>query len=194
MTHQSDSEFLRRRVVRPMSTALCRQDVFAEQARPLRNLILFLLVGLFLVAATVVSPLHARKEDPGKLGPILQRLVLEHERAGKDEAMKLASRIGLAVKFVRGESLIPVILEASRPNGSASIDLMRVESLGISVDAVSRSFVRVLAPVSVLRGLASLPDISRARTPIMAKELDTGLGATVSESVALTGTDALHPR
>jgi hypothetical protein len=192
MTSRSSARVIQRRVESSDRSALCRRQILAEALRSLRNQFLFLLVGLFLISATGVSPLHARKEDPGKLGPALQRLVLEFERAGKDEAMKLASRSGLAVKLVQGESLVPVILEAPRPNGSAGIDLARVESLGGRVDAVSRSFVRVLVPVAGLRSLADLPDVARVRTPIRAKELEAGLGTTVSESVALTGADALQ--
>lgn len=183
---------LRRRVDSTVSVPLCRHTTLPEMLRPVRILILFFLVALFLMAATVVSPLYARREDSGKLDPFLYRLVLEYERGGKDQAMQLASRSGLAMKLVQGESLIPVVLEAPRPSSSARIDLVRVEMLGARVDAVSKSFIRVLTPVGELRALANLPDVSRVRLPIKAKTLDTGLGTTVSESVVLTGAEALQ--
>ncbi|HER44328.1 MAG TPA: hypothetical protein ENO08_07705, partial [Candidatus Eisenbacteria bacterium] len=153
--------------------------------------VIFVLV-LFLFASVVVSPLYAQKAETGKLDWTLHRLIVEYERAGKDQAMRLASRNGLEVRLVEGESFIPVVLEAIRPAGSAGIDLARLEALGFRVDAVSRSFVRILAPVSGLRALSKLDDISRARVPTRAKPVDIGYGSIVSQSVGLTGADELQ--
>ena len=149
-----------------------------------------LLVVLFLITAAA-SPLYARKNEAGKLGPFLQRLVEEYERTGKEQAIKLASESGIGVKPERGEALIPVILEAPRPLGSQSIDISRIEGLGLEIDAMSQSFIRLYAPVSKLRALGSLPDIRIARVPIKAKVLD-GYGTIVSQSVALTGAGAMQ--
>ena len=186
---------LRRRVGGPAAkTALCLNDSYITPGGMVifRIFMITLALALFLTTAVVVSPLYAQKAETGKLGPILDRLLVEYESAGKDQAMKLASRNGLKVKLVEGESLIPVILEAVRPNGSAGIDLVRIEGFGIRVDAVSRSYVRILVPVSKLRLLSKLDDISRARVPTPAKPVDIGYGSIVSESVELTGADVLR--
>jgi hypothetical protein len=188
-------EILRRRVGgRAVYPALCLHDTYIAPGGMIRFRILaiILLIGLFLSVSVVVSPLYAQKEDTGKLGPVLHRLLVEYERAGKDRAMKLASRDGLEVKLIKGESLIPVVLEAVRPNGSSGIDLARIEGLGIRVDAVSRSYVRILVPVSKLRILSKLDDISVARVPTRAKPVDIGYGSIISQSVGLTGADALQ--
>jgi len=188
-------EFLRRRVggaavnpaLRPHDTSIAPGGMIL-----FRMLAIILLLGLFLTVSVVVSPLYAQKADTGKLDWTLHRLLVEHERAGKDQALKLASRDGLEVRLVEGESFIPVVLEAIRPNGSAGIDLERIEGLGFRVDAVSRSYVRILAPVSRLGALMKLDDISRARVPTRAKPVDIGYGPIVSQSVELTRADGLQ--
>jgi len=195
MKSSGNHENLRRRVGgTAVYTALRPHDLYITPGGMIlfRIIAIILAIGLFLTAAVVVSPLYAQKEDTGKLDWTLHRLLVEYERAGKDQAMKLASRDGLEVKLVEGESLIPVILEAVRPNGSAGIDLARIEGLGFRIDAVSRSFVRILAPVSNLRALSKLDDISRARIPTRSKPVDIGYGSIVSQSVGLTHADVLQ--
>lgn len=195
MEQLGKQEILRRRVGGTAETpALCLDDQFIkpEGMTLFRLLAITLVLALFLTAAVVVSPLYAQKMETGKLGPVLSRLLVEYERAGKDQALKLASRDGLKVKLVEGETLIPVILEAVRPNGSEGIDLARIEGFGIRVDAVSRSYVRILVPVSKLRLVSKLDDISRARVPTPAKPVDIGYGSIVSQSVGLTGADLLQ--
>ncbi len=195
MIDSGNREILRRRVGgRAVYPALCLHDTRIAPGGMIlfRVLAIILLIGLFLSVSVVVSPLYAQKAETGKLGPVLHRLLVEYERAGKDRAMMLASRDGLEVRLVEGESLIPVVLEAVRPNGSSGIDLARIEGLGMRVDAVSRSFVRVLAPIPRLRALAALDDISRARVPTRAKPVDIGYGSILSQSVGLTGADLLQ--
>lgn len=152
--------------------------------------VIALLISLFLMTAAA-SPLYARKNEAGRLGPFLQRLVEEYERTGKEQAIRLASEGGIRIRPDMGEELIPVILEAPRPLGSSSIDISRIEALGLEIDATSPSFIRVYAPVSKLRALGALPDIRVARAPYKAKALE-GYGSIISESVALTGADAVQ--
>ena len=195
MKSLDNRENLRRRVGgTAVYPALCLHDPYINPGGMIlfRILAITLIFGLFLAVSVVVSPLYAQKEDTGKLGPVLHRLLVEYEIAGKDHAMKLASRDGLEIRLVEGESLIPVVLEAIRPNGSAGIDLARIEGLGIRVDAISRSFVRILVPVSKLRALSKIDDISRARIPTRAKPVDIGYGSIVSQSVELTQADVLQ--
>jgi hypothetical protein len=195
MNPSSNREFLRRRVGgTAVYPALCHHDTSITPGGMIRFhfLAITLLIGLFLTASVVVSPLYAQKAGTGKLDWTLHRLLVEYERAGKDQAVKLASRDGLEVRLVEGESFIPVVLEAIRPNGSAGIDLARLEGLGFRVDAVSRSFVRILAPLPKLRVLSRLDDISRARIPTRAKPTDIGYGSIISQSVELTQADALQ--
>ncbi|MCK4236217.1 MAG: S8 family serine peptidase, partial [Candidatus Krumholzibacteria bacterium] len=84
------------------------------------------------------------------------------------------------------------ILEPLRQRDAASIDGSRIVGLGARVDAVSGSYMRVLVPLRLLKNLSELPDVKRIRAPTPAIPVDAGFGPIVSESVALTGADAVQ--
>jgi hypothetical protein len=87
--------------------------------------------------------------------------------------------------------LIPVILEPPAGISARAIDAQQIEALGGHVDAVSKSFLRVLVRPADARRLAELHDVSVVRTPSIATPV-SGFGSIVSESVPLTGAAGLQ--
>ena len=136
------------------------------------------------------SAAAAPRQD-GKLGPFLKGLLAEHGRGGEAAATAKAQLRGLRLKHGPQGLLVPVILEPLRGARAAAIDTGRIQAIGARVDAVSTDFMRVLVPFHLLRQVAGHPDVSRARAPTPATVVG-GLGDFVSESVQLTGAEALQ--
>lgn len=126
---------------------------------------------------------------PRKLAPQLAALVEEYERNGEVPVRESAERMGLEGRFVEGGYVLAVIVEPSRGMGARGVDRARIAGIGCLVDAVSDSYMRVLAPVRMLERLSELPDVGRVRPPVQMKEMDPGFGSRVSQSVALTGAE-----
>ncbi len=106
-----------------------------------------------------------------------------YEREGEEAARTLARAWQLKVK---PGGLIPVIIELYFGLDPKSIDKATLEQLGGTIDAVLRSYLRVLVPFRSLRRIATHTDIRMVRAPTPAKVLG-GLGSNLSESVDLTG-------
>jgi hypothetical protein len=127
----------------------------------------------------------------GRLGARFQEVADAHERGGALAARRLAAELGLKPRSGEGgRPLLPVILEPASGDAS-SIDRDALARIDVRVDAVSRSFMRVLAPLPSLRALAGLPGVRVARPATPAKAL-AGFGTVVSESAGLTGAAALQ--
>jgi hypothetical protein len=148
-----------------------------------------LTLTIFLSSVLYAGP---NKKEFGKLGPSLQRLVREYETRGVIMTGRMAQAHGYNIRAVDGETLFPVILEPLEGKGSSDINTDAIAAMGFTVDAVSRSYVRVLAPANRLRLLGDLPDISVARAPKPKTEIYSGYGSIMSESVILT--NAINPQ
>jgi hypothetical protein len=144
---------------------------------------LSVLIFFLLYATTALGT----KEVGGELGPVLSRLADEYDRYGAEGARKFIAVHELRARTSPDGQLVSVILEPLRKGDAASIDRGGVRGAGAVVDAVSRSYMRVLVPVERLRALSELPDISIVRAPIPAIPVDTGHGPIVAESVELAG-------
>ena len=151
-----------------------------------------LLITCLIMAVGFSKLAYAQEKDRGKVGPFLLKLVEAYEKGGVEPAKKLAVLHGLKGRSVDEDWFLPVILEPSRSRTATRIDRARLKRLGVRVDAVSKSFMRVLAPFRLVKRLGDFPDIRRVRRPIPKKALDVGFGTIVSESVGLTGAEAMH--
>ncbi|UCF06027.1 MAG: hypothetical protein JSV33_03070 [bacterium] len=105
-----------------------------------------IIIGILILTASVYGARGSSNRDHGKLGPVLYGLVEEYDRKNLDSAYALAAMRGLAGKRQGAERAIPVILEPVLRGEAWEIDRSRIEALDARVDAVSRSFMRVLAP------------------------------------------------
>ncbi len=121
-----------------------------------------------------------------RVGAFIKRLRAEHKRRGEKGARRLAKLRRLKLRRIRRRWHVPIILEPEEGKLAADVDLKAIEKHGVRVDAMSKSFIRVLVPFRQLGKLESLPCIARARAPLRMKALG-GLGSNISESVALTG-------
>ncbi|MFP6584912.1 MAG: S8 family serine peptidase [Candidatus Hydrogenedentota bacterium] len=137
--------------------------------------LVLLLSFTFSAAAQDKNPGHAKLDGP------LNSVSEAFGQRGATGAQSAARSHGLAS---RSGGRLAVILEANDSLGALSIDVGEVLLRGGQVDAVSRSFMRVLVPYGSLRTLAGHPDIRIARVPTPAVE--SSMGPNVSESPALT--------
>lgn len=117
---------------------------------------------------------------------LLEQIRGAAERHGPEKARQLAQGIGVTLREARGQLLVPVIMPQPATQ-QAGFD-QRLARAGATLDAVSRSWARLLVPVHRLEQLAQqFPDQHlRAPYPVHA---DSGVGSRVSESVALTAAD-----
>jgi len=144
-------------------------------------------VGIPFAIAVVLSlsfTAAAQDKDPGhpKLDNPLNAVAGAFGQGGASSARTAAQSQGISP---RSGGRIAVILEANGTLGASSIDVGEVTRRGGQVDAVSRSFMRVLVPYGSLRTLADHPDVSVARVPTSA--IANSMGSNVSESPGLTG-------
>ena len=157
--------------------------------RPSRAVQVLLVCGLSLLGAPA-GELHAQRPT-ARVAPRLQRLLEAYQAGGEPAVRRFAAQRRLRLRESLGGLRVPVLLE---PRGASAreLDLGQVAALGAQVDAVSDSFLRVLARPSEIPRLATLADVRIVRAPTVARALATGSGAVVSESVALTGASALQ--
>ncbi len=120
------------------------------------------------------------------IGPLLEKIRAEFARGGETAAEDLAGLYRLRTRRDQRGLLIPVILEPSQGLSARLLNTAWLPAIGIEVDAISNSYIRVLVPPSDLGLLEGRPQIRVARAPIPNIALE-GLGNIVSESVDLTG-------
>ncbi|MGD2112232.1 MAG: S8 family serine peptidase [Gammaproteobacteria bacterium] len=119
-------------------------------------------------------------------GALLEQIRKQHELHGPVLAKAVAEGAGLQLREEHGQVLVPVIVER-RITALARFP-HRLAAAGARLDAVSRSYARILVPLARLTGfIDAFPD-ERLRAPFPAKPL-FGLGSAISESVSLTAAD-----
>ena len=155
------------------------------------------LLGLCLLIMLAVAPPSSgqdappRKKQPGKLGSLLSQLADAHEGGGDEKALRRAEELGL--RHFEGEKPgeVTVIVEPYDGKDVGSIDRDDIARRGGEIVGESESFLRVKTSIRALRKLGDHADVRMVRTPTVARALD-GLGANISESVALTGASSLQ--
>ncbi len=121
-----------------------------------------------------------------RLGPVVKKLIRERKRSGRAGARSLAALHGIRLRRAGRRTLVPVIVE----RGEGDIDLRRIKKLRGKVDAVSRSYMRVLIPVNRIKRLSKLAGVRKVRTATPSRAL--GRAPRFSESVELTGAGDLQ--
>ncbi|HUT40310.1 MAG TPA: S8 family serine peptidase [Gammaproteobacteria bacterium] len=117
---------------------------------------------------------------------LLEQIRQQHAANGPAVARGVAEGFGLWLRDDHGQPLLPVIVDR-QATGRGGFQ-GRLTAAGARLDDVSRSYARILVPLARLGKLIdAFPDES-LRAPFPAKPL-FGLGARLSESVALTGAD-----
>ncbi len=135
-----------------------------------------LLASLYLFAGAVLATPDA----------LLEQIRKQHAVHGPEVARGVAEGLGLLLREERGKRLVPVIVDrqVTLHAGFQS----KLSTSGGRLDDVSRSYARVLVPLSRLDTfIDALPD-ERLRAPYPAKPL-FGVGPNLSESVTLTAAD-----
>ncbi len=148
-------------------------------------------LALILSLALLCPPAPARAASPAvALDPFLARLADRCAAGDPGRAAELAEGRGMRVRWRDGVPWVPVVLEPAAGLAGRDVDPAGIAARGGEVDAVSRSFVRVLAPPAALAALATHPDVRAVRPP--SSVLPQGFGALESEAVALVGADEYH--
>ncbi len=128
-----------------------------------------------------------------RVGVFLGKIAAAATAKGPAAAIDLAHRAGLRVKQrAAGDTgWIPVIATPRPGTTVRQVDFARIRALGARLDATSQSFMRIFVPPQLIGRLAEHPDFDRLRAPFVPQELGV-VGGNVSESVALTGADAMQ--
>jgi len=117
---------------------------------------------------------------------LFEKIMELQSRHGKDKTRQIATSLGILVREERGAFLLPIIIDRTdTSNNKFSVIL---KALGGRIDAHSRSYTRLLVPLSRLQQFASAFPDQQLRTSIPVRPA-FGLGSIVSESVSLTGAD-----
>lgn len=117
---------------------------------------------------------------------LLEQIRKQYAVHGLEVARGVAEGLGRPLREERGQPLMPVIVDR-QVTRLASFQ-GRLASSGARLDAVSRSYARILVPLARLEKLIHAFPNERLRAPFPAKSL-FGLGTAISESVALTAAD-----
>ena len=149
--------------------------------------------ALLLCLAVMVNGAQSTSNDDRFHGPI-RRILQIYDAHGEAAALDQARLLGTAVRFRAGNSVIPLIIDPIPGVFGASFDRGWLESRGIMVDAVSRSYVRVLVPIGRAREVAGHPQAAQIETPArpMPVSCSYGLGSYVSEGVYRTNADSFQ--
>src|SRR5215472_2683346 len=145
-----------------------------------------LLAVLCVLAPRAAQGVAATGTGSERLSPTLLQILDTYDRGGEADLRELAKARRMLLRESAQGVLIPVILEPRAGISAKQIDPSRIEALGGRVDAVSKSFLRVLVPPADAARLADLDEVAMVRPPTIATEV-AGFGSIVSESVALTG-------
>lgn len=123
---------------------------------------------------------------PAAHGVLFEKIMQLQSDRGKEKAREFATNLGILVREERGAFLLPVIINRTgTPNSKFNVIL---KALGGRIDANSRSYTRLLVPLSRLQQFASAFPDQQLRTSIPVRPA-FGLGTIVSESVSLTSAD-----
>lgn len=133
-----------------------------------------------------VSPVLA-----GRLDGRLEQFVSVHEQKGGTVATDMIAREGVRLRGPVTAPLVPVIIEPETSRLPSSFSRNVFQTVGATLDATSRSYMRVLAPVSAIRRLATIQGVNTVRLPFPVHEAH-GTGSNISESVELTGAEDFH--
>jgi subtilisin family serine protease len=117
---------------------------------------------------------------------LLENIRNTYKEKGAEQATAMARGLGVLTRTENKQLMIPVILDRNDKRGKDFA--ARLAQAGARIDARSRSYTRLLVPVSQLDTLFNLFPDERLSAPIPAFPA-FGLGSIVSESVALTGAD-----
>lgn len=156
-------------------------------ARARSTLILVVLLLLGAAPARIAAAQQTERVAHG-----LRELADAWQQGGEPALRAAAARHRLQLRESPAGPLVPVILEPLPGRRGSDIDPARIRALGARVDAVSESFVRVLAPPGVLLRLGELPDVRIVRMPLVPTAVNSGFGTVVSEAVSLTGAGSLQ--
>jgi len=127
------------------------------------------------------TPQARHTKESSKMASVLHELSLLG-RAGKwSEAAAFAQQRGLTLQ----ERQVQVVLEGTA-DGAANL-LAAARSMGLTVEASYRNWLRVLAPVTSLPDIANLAAVRQVRLPYRPQPM-----AVVSQVVALTGANVWH--
>lgn len=133
-----------------------------------------------LVEAAVTPQVRPAK-DSAKMTSVLHELSLLGSAGKWSEATAFARQRGLTLQ----DRQVQVVLEGT---GDSATDLLfAAKAMGLTVEASYRHWLRVLAPVALLRDIANLPAVRRVRLPYRPQPL-----SVISQGVALTGANVWH--
>ena len=151
---------------------------------------LLIITHTALISVLTVS-LSVAVAAPAGLGPRLQQIADMQKRVSDNAAIQLAKRNTFAVRSINNEELIPVIIDRDAAGSLLKQRKLILDALGIKVDVVSPSYIRLLVLPRALRQLEQVLSSISLRAPIPLKTSE-GFGSIISQSATLTNAANYH--
>ncbi len=118
---------------------------------------------------------------------LLDQVQSAWSRQGAEGYRRVAKSLGYSVREDQGKILVPVIIDRGISQRTEFAPRLRLA--GARLDAVSRSYARILVPIERLAHLSKQFPDEHLRAPIPAYPASFGMGSIVSESTSLTDAD-----
>jgi hypothetical protein len=117
-----------------------------------------------------------------------------YDTKGEAAALRRATLFGVRIRKRGGEQNIPLILTPRAGLSAAGMSTAWLETRGITVEARSKSWLRVIVPLRLVRVIAEDPQVTRIELPLRPVPFDCayGMGSIVSQGVALTYADSFQ--
>lgn len=139
-------------------------------------------VVVSLISLLCSQPLYAETDA------LLDQIQHAWSLQGAEGYRRAAKSFGHQEREEQGKIMVPVIVEREISRKSNFIPRLRLA--GAHLDAVSRSYARILVPIERLAQLGNQFPTERLSAPYPAYPAAFGLGSIVSESTSLTDADA----
>lgn len=138
-------------------------------------------VFVSLIGLLCSQPLYAETDA------LLDQIQHAWSKQGAEGYRRAAESFGQSVREEQGKIMVPVIVDrdvSKKPEFAP-----RLQAAGARLDAVSRSFARILVPIERLEHLSNQFPTEQLRAPYPVYPAAFGMGSILSESTALTDAD-----
>jgi hypothetical protein len=148
---------------------------------------------LLFLTASVGFAAQRPEIGPKFTGP-LRGIMAAYDTRGETAALQRLKLSGVRLRKHGGEQAVPLIVTPEAGVTAAGVSAAWLESRGITVEARSRTWLRVNVPLRLVRTVADDPQVARIELPLRPVPTDCayGMGNVVSQAVGLTYADSFQ--
>jgi hypothetical protein len=124
----------------------------------------------------------------------LRRILALYESKGEDAALQRATVAGVRLRTVGTVRKIPLVITPQAGVQARAMSSAWFEAHGIAVEARSKSWIRVAAPLGLVRTIAQDSEVAAIALPLRPIPFDCsyGMGSYISQAVAKTCADSFQ--